>query len=202
MSREDLKAMLDELVAGEDGPELLPAWQELLRTPGAADLWEEAAARRRRTDELAGALLAHPWLARAWGQLRRLRRSLVQPPGVGLEASLRPDILAAVLGPTSRPPTHMAAPKWGQIEPVALALRSIVEIRPSSAQSEDLQIFYRSVAGEGRLRSRRWRLEPGEAPVLLLGVTGAGDSQGIEEALMRAVRACGILLIEAAETGQ
>ncbi|NMO18121.1 hypothetical protein HPC49_14365 [Pyxidicoccus fallax] len=189
-------ATLDSLILGAEDADALEDWQELLMAPDAAERWRDAVSRREHIDEFASAVIAHPWLARMLTGLRELQRTLThREPGV-LEAVLAPELMTHVLGPEARPTTRLATPRRGEVEMVRLAQGDIIELRPAPELAGDFRVFYRSALGEGRLPRRRWRMEAGEAPVLLLGIS-ASDEESMEAALGNSVVLGGVILLEA-----
>ncbi|MBE4751790.1 hypothetical protein G4177_26830 [Corallococcus sp. ZKHCc1 1396] len=188
---------LDALLLGAEDAEALDEWKDLLTAPDAAQRWQEAVDRREHIDHFAAAVIAHPWLAQTLSGLRELRRTLTPCEPGTLEAVLAPEWMSHVLGPETRPATRLATPRLGDVETVRLARGAILEIRPAPEQAEGFRVFYRSARSEGLLPRRRWRMEAGDAPVLLLG-TSASDAKSLEAALEHATVLGGILLLEAA----
>ncbi|MCY1021717.1 hypothetical protein [Pyxidicoccus sp. MSG2] len=187
---------LDALVQGEDDPETPEAWRALLATPDAATRWAQAVTQRETIDRFAMEVLSHPWLASA---LSRLRRKTRFPSGVALRVHLEPPPLTALLGPTVRAPELLTAPAWGDIESLSVKVGLTLEIHPYQAPGEHVRVFYQSRTSQGWMPGRRWKLEPGESPVLLMAVEGADTADTLDTALSKSPRAAGIVLFEIEE---
>lgn len=188
---------LDALVQGEDDPETAEAWSDLLSTPNAAARWAQAVTRRESIDRFATAVLNHPWLASALSKLRRTPRS---PSDVALRIHLQVPALTAVLGPTSRAPELLTAPAWGDIESISVKVGLTLELNPVQTPGKNVRVFYRSRLSQGWMPGRRWKVEPGESPVLLMAVEGADAAGTLESALVNSPRCAGVVLFELEET--
>ena len=189
-------AMLDALLLGADDEEALEAWNDLLTLPDAADRWQEAVSRREQLDRFSMVLITHPWIARTMARLREFQSSGTSPSPGSCEAVLAPELMAHFLGSPARPETRLALPRRGEVEAVQLAHGDIIELRPAPDHVGDFRVFYRSTTGEGPLPRRRWRMEAGEAPVLLLAVS-ASDAHSLETALQHSTVLGGVILLEA-----
>jgi hypothetical protein len=187
---------LDALVQGADDPESAEAWSALLKTPDAADRWAKAVTRRANIDRFATEVLNHPWLASALSKLRRKTRTL---SGVALRVHLQPPPLTAVLGPTSRAPELLTAPAWGDIESIFVKVGRTLELNPVQTPGEHVRVFYQSRLSQGWMPGRRWKVEPGESPVLLMAVEGASAADTLESALAKSPRCAGVVLFELGE---
>jgi hypothetical protein len=187
---------LDALIQGENDPETAEAWSDLLATPDAAARWAQAVTRRESIDRFATSVLNHPWLASALSMLRRKTRS---PAGVALRVHLQLPALSAALSPTERAPDLLTAPAWGDIESISVKVGLTLEINPVQAPGENVRVFYRSRLSQGWMPGRRWKVEPGESPVLLMAVEGADAADTLESALAKSPRCAGIVLFELSE---
>lgn len=187
---------LDALVQGEDDPETHETWRALLTTPDAAARWAQAVTRRATIDRFAMEVLNHPWLASA---LSKLRRKIRSPSGVALRVHLQPPPLTALLGPTTKAPELLTAPSWGDIESISVKVGLTLEILPSQSPGDHVLVFYLSRTSQGWMPGRRWKLEPGESPVLLLAVEGADTADTLDSALSKSPRSAGVVLFELAE---
>jgi hypothetical protein len=189
-------ATLDALVLGTDEVRDQPAWEWLVGTSGSGDIWAEAVARREELDRFAAALAAHPWLASTMARMRKLGRLLAE---WRLEAMVVSDegAWAASLGPSDKRPMLLARPSWGQLEPVTVGLGTVVELRPAGAAIQEVCFFFRSPQGEGSLAEGRWRLEPGEAPVMLVACMEGSSKRTLDEALAGGAAVAGIVLMDA-----
>lgn len=198
-------ATLDAMVLGTAGANAAEAWEALVLEPGGAEAWDEAVARRRRIDALAYAARSGEWLSRVLRGIRRAARRkhsvptieiFIDFPGAPLD-----ELIGATLGPVEEDP-RAAAPSlaWGQIIPIQVRLGDCVALRTSS--DAQLDVRYLSAGQEGTLPTHTWKLEPGEAPVLLVALVG-GDSQApVAQALATATAVAGVLLLEAAANGE
>lgn len=184
---------LDALVQGESDPETAEAWSDLISTPDAAARWAQAVTRRESIDRFATAVLNHPWLASALSKLRRLPRS---PSGVALRIHLQVPALTAVLGPSTGAPELLTAPAWGDIESISVKVGLTLELNPVQASGGNVRVFYQSRLSQGWMPGRRWKVEPGESPVLLMAVEGADTADTLESALAKSPRCAGVVLLE------
>lgn len=194
-------AMLDALILNAEDSDALETWKDLLATPDAADRWQEAVSRREHIDRFAEVVITHPWLARTLARLREIRNTLTPHSQGAFEAVLAPELMTRFLGPDARPATRLAVPRRGEVEVVQLARGDIIELRPAPDLARDFRVFYRSAIGEGQLPRRRWRMEAGEAPVILLGIS-APDAESLDAALGRSAVLGGIILLEAPQSQQ
>lgn len=197
---------LDALVAGSLDEEDRPAWEALVMRPGGAEAWRAAVARRRRLDALASAVRGRAWLARVLGEVAALSRRLRVQPAVELQLAFRDDRLDALMGATLGPvddgfASEEITPRWGRIVTVRVRLGERIALR---VVGEDalVDVRYLSQGREGSLPSRTWRLEPGEAPVLLVALLGSDAGRPLSEALADATAAAGVLLMEATPDGE
>lgn len=188
--------MLDAILLGAEDADARDTWEELLATPDAAERWQEAVDRREHIDRFAAAIITAPWLARVLTRLRELHTSLAPHSTSAVEAVLAPELMARFLSPEARPATRLATPRRGEVEVVRLARGDILELRPTADWVGDFRVFYRSTQGEGELPRRRWRMEAGEAPVLLLCVA-APEARSLEGVLERSTLLGGVILLDA-----
>jgi hypothetical protein len=193
------------LVIGADDPEDRAAWEALVRLPGGAEAWRAAVARRRRMDLVTRAVRGRTWLASAMHRLSVLSRRLRTTPAVELclafpEAQL--DALAdAELSPVDDSVADQeVVPRWGQTVPVHVQLGHQIGLNVTDQATVDVR--YLTHGRDGPLPSRTWRLEPGEAPVLLVALIGADAGSPLSEALAQATAAAGVLVLEAAPVGE
>jgi hypothetical protein len=188
-------ATLDALVLGTDEAGDQAAWEWLVVTPGSGDRWAEAVARHAEMDRFAAALMAHPWLALALARMRKLGRA-VAAWRLEVVAVKDEEAWAASLGPSSEGPTLLARPSWGRLEPVTVGLGTIVELRPAGHPVQGVRFFYKSQQGEGSVPEGRWRLEPGEAPVMLVAREDGSSAGTLDEVFAGGAAVAGILLLE------
>lgn len=181
-------ATLDAMVLGgaEDDME---AWQWLLSAPEGEAVWSDAVRRRRRVDRVALAIQGRPWLARAILFVRSLP-SGGHGPELKVVSELSP--LAIPLGLKE---TQPLAVEWGGVVTRPTRLGDTVELRLPEPNGR-VRCFYRSRDGEGVLDPPRWRLEPREAPVLLLACLDPGDAGSLEAASARAAAVAAVILVE------
>ena len=198
MKRAPDEATLDAMVAGFDDAGDLDAWDWLLTSASAAESWAQALKRRQRIDQFARALIAHPWLAGAQRAVRVVRGALGRlPQEAVIEAVSEREPLLAVLGPSTAQPSRLASVAWGQLEVVSVPLGTTVALRPVQGEGNRPRFFYQSSVGEGALPDGLWRLEQGEAPVLLLAYEGAASAGTMAEVQAHAIHLAGVLLLEA-----
>ncbi|NOK34630.1 hypothetical protein HMI49_15620 [Corallococcus exercitus] len=195
MSRLPDLLTLDAMVAGLDDDVEGEAWDGLLCAREGAAAWAQALERRQRLEQSALAWVAHPWLADARRTLRGLRSAAGAATSVALEALAGRDPVFAQLGVTHEPPTQRVTAAWGRMEVALVPPDTVVSLRP--LQGERLRYFYKTATGEGPLPTGSWKLERGDAPVVLLAVDAALPARTFSEALAGATRAVAVLLLEA-----
>ena len=200
MSRLHNAGTLDALVLNTGDPEDEGAWEALVREPGGARAWRDAVARRRRTDLVASAIQGRPWLARAVRQLSMLARQIGQVPKRDLSIAF-PDseldaLAAATLGPAEENEVaEIVQPRWGQTVPATIRVGDRITLRPPS-EMDAIDVRYLCNGQEGSLPSRTWRLERGEAPVLLVALVGTSSEETFAEAMKHSSGIAGVLLLE------
>lgn len=191
---------LDTLVLGTTEPGDEEAWESLVRDPEGARAWQGAVARRRRMDLVASAIRGRPWLARAVRRLSAATRRVKQTPEIALSVVF-PDseldaLAAATLGPDDEQATaEIVEAGWGQIVPVRVRLGSRVSLQPSP-DADAADVRYVCNGEEGALPGRTWKLESGEAPVLLVALVEASPADPLDEAMSRSTAMAGVLLLE------
>ncbi|HEY0093061.1 MAG TPA: hypothetical protein VGB96_02000 [Archangium sp.] len=189
-------ATLDAMVSGLDEEGDLEAWDSLLTSSDAAETWGQALERRLRIDRYCQALVAHPWIAQVQGTLRTLVRTLAPSSRAEVEAVVEQEFLLADLGQPAATPTHLAGLAWGRIETALVPIGTTVGLRWVEEHEGTLHFFYKTAATDGALPEGLWRLEAGEAPVLLLACERAEGARTFQEALASAKRVAGVLLLE------
>lgn len=192
-------ALIDAMVAGDDGADLDTAWDWVLSSPHSADAWERAVSRQQHRRALALAMQGRPWLARMTAVLMAARRSVtVPPPRLVLERFPVP----AMLGPASdaEEPGLSLTLEWGRVAHAEIDLGAVVELMPSVVR-EEMTFYYKTASQDGLLPGRRWKLEPLEAPVLLVVCLGIAGATRFEEALGAATALAGVILTERSTTG-
>lgn len=191
---------LDAIVIGTAEDDDLPAWESLVVQAGGSEAWSAATARRRRLDAMASAVLGRPWLARVLREVaiisRRLRsRPAVEPRFAFPDAQLQA-LTAAALGPDEGGAGgEEIQPAWGVIVPVRLRIGDRVAFE-APADSPAVEVRYLCQGRDGPLPRGGWRLESGEAPVLLLALFGADSVSTLSEALLQATAIAGVVLLE------
>jgi hypothetical protein len=190
-------ATLDALVIGTDEPADQRAWEALVRHPGGAEAWAAAVTRRRHLDLLAGATLGRPWLARAVRAMTGAARRMGRAPDIALTIE-HPgtSLMAATLGPGAEESVEPVRPAWGQIVSVRLRVGEQIALDAGTAQAP-VDVRYLCRGEEGPLPSHAWRLESGEAPVLILAFAGETAGLSIARATEEAVACAGVLLLVA-----
>lgn len=193
---------LDALVLGTEETEDHGAWESLVQHPRGDEAFREAVARRRHKDLLAAALLGRPRLARTITSFLTLSRKTKSASGVPFSL-LFPDteldaLVSATLGPAEQESaTEIVQPRWGQVVPVRLGIGERITLEPASG-SEPVDVRYLCQGAEGFLPTRTWKLEAGEAPVLLVALVGARAGDALAEGMTRAKGLAGILVVDRA----
>ena len=178
---------IDALVLGSG--EADETWQQLVASPEGTAAWRAAVARRQRLDRWAVLLQGHHWLAAATLRARRALRAQRALTG-GARFQIQPSPLAAMLTP--RPARQVELP-WGRQEVVEVAIGE--ELRLTS-DTEHVVVFYQYSTRSGVLTSS-WRMEAGDAPVLLVAVQGGSEQvRSIDEALSSGLSMALLVLIE------
>jgi len=196
---------LDALVIGASDPDDGAAWDALVKLPGGAEAWADAVARRRRMDILAGVVCGRPWLASCMLRLSTLARRIRTRTAVELLLEFPDAPLDALAGATLGPVDESFAdrairPRWGQIVPVGVRIGERVALRVVP-DPPFVDVRYLSEGTNGSLPSRTWRLEPGEAPVLIVALLGTAAGSSLSDALEHATATAGVLLLEATPAG-
>lgn len=200
MSRLPDAGTLDALVLNTGDSEDEGAWEALVREPGGARAWRDAVARRRRTDLVASAIQGRPWLARAVRQLSMFARQIGHAPKMDISIAF-PDseldaLAAATLGPAEENDVaEIVQPRWGQTVPATIRVGNRITLRPPS-EMDVIDVRYVCNGQEGSLPSRTWRLERGEAPVLLIALVATNSEETIAEAMKHARGIAAVLLLE------
>lgn len=192
-------ATLDDMLmdvsatGGED--ELARGWEALVQTPGGEAAWSDALARRQRIDRMAALCQAHPWLARPLLAFRRLGRRMATVPTYLATAAFPPtSLLDAVLDENGDAAGIVVQLVWGDTVELTVPAGEIVALAyPIDASAA---IYYRTSRGEGRLRpGQHWRMEPDEAPVLLVLSVDDGNVTDTLSALDHASACAAVLLV-------
>lgn len=201
MSHSTIDALiLDALVVGqpladEDGEIAAETWESLVAASSGTRDWQEAIERRRALDQRAQWIQAHPWLAAAWLAIRASIRSAssvrLNNPTAQLEPST--DLLTAMLGPARASIPRTIELVWGSVVVVPMHLNEIVAIG-GKPDLPSLTVRFRTKNSEGTLSSGAWRLEPGDAPVLLQVLA---EQQAPQVSSM-----AGVLLVEVGTEGE
>lgn len=195
-------ATLDALVIGTDDADDRAAWEALVRLPGGEEAWHAAVTRRRRLDLLASSMRGRSWLASCVHRLSVLSRRVRAKPAMGLLLEfpdLQLDALAgATLGPVDEDfADRNVQPWWGETVPVHVRLGERITLN-AATEHPVVDVRYLSDGREGSLPERTWRLEQGEAPVLLIALVGTDARSPLAVALTQATAAAGVLLLEEA----
>lgn len=142
------------------------AWNDLLASPQAAQVWQAAVERRHRIDAFAAVLAAHPWLAAPTLTLRRAMRRLARGtwPGATLD-------LSSALSATLSADAHQSLT-------LALAETRVLELAPGSSVRITLPVGTRlrrlTDSGERPFDAPGWEMETGDGLVVLLAVRDDG----------------------------
>jgi hypothetical protein len=156
--------MLDAMVLGTDDDR--DAWGDLLASPRAGDLWNEAVERRRGMDAFATVLATHRWLATPALVLRRAMRRARGPawPGATLDLS---SPLTASLGPSATPSVTL---HQGETRVLAVTPGDAVRVELPA----DTHLRRLTEQGEEPFDAPGWEMEPGDGVVVLIAVRGDG----------------------------
>ncbi len=179
-----MPADLDEMLngGGEDAD-----WLALIARPDAERAWTRARERRAAVDQLAEVAVGSPWLAGYQLALNRALRRTAPSPTAPPALTVGPPEFAAVLraGPAHR----SVQVRWGERGVHHVSLGD--ELRLSAP--EGAEIWYATAGGSEALRGRRWRVEEGDLPLLIVVADARGAS--MTEALAHATRAAGCLFV-------
>ncbi len=190
------RAALDAILLGEESDRTDDAWRRLVEEPGGALAWGAAVERRARIDRAAALLARAPWSAPLLRRLGRMRRRTAEPswpwqaPGAGWLVG-KPALARALDSGTSRPVEVV----WGETTFVQLALGEQIELRLQDVAAASLWSV--GQVGPVLLRGRAWRLEPAEAPVVLV-VAGGSAIEDFDLAVERATALAVVVLEESA----
>jgi hypothetical protein len=161
---------IDALLTGESNDEDAALWTSLVRAPGAGDAWRRAQTVRAQLDGLVELTGRCPWLVEPWLAVRATRRFVTERlPAIivgDLQASGVAPVALGVLGPARAEPSARAVTlRWGQIVELRLAIGTTIAVRtPAGVRVEP---EWRSNMHAQPVLSPGWRLEAGEAPVLV-----------------------------------
>ena len=167
---------IDALLTGSsaDGDEQL--WTDLVRAAGSGDAWRRAQRVRARLDSLVELTGRFPWVVQPWLAIRATKRFVTERlPPVRVGGFSAPVTLGlGVLGPDQGPqaPDRSVTLRWGEVVELRLPVGTTVDVRPPSGTTVAPE--WRSNKHPQPVPSPAWRLEPGEAPVLVtVEVNGA-----------------------------
>lgn len=171
---------LDALLTGDSTDDDAPVWAALVRTADSGDSWRRAQAIRSRLDGIVDLTGRFPWLVAPWTAVRATRRFVtggLPLVRVGDLPRLAPAGLG-VLGPTDGrgPADHAVALQWGQVVELTLAVGTTIDVRAPTGTR--LTPEWRSNRHPEAVPAARWKLESGEAPVLVT-VELNGASAGV-----------------------
>jgi len=76
------------------------------------------------------------------------------------------DLFTSLLGPSETRTATSVNLAWGTVVEFPAKIGDVIEVCLPEDQGEG-RVFYRTATTSGELTSRQWRLEAGEAPVLL-----------------------------------
>jgi len=187
-----LDALLQGAIEPDDAPEV---WRALVGARGGAEAWEQACRRRDRLDATAATISAYPWTAFVVRALATVRRpgAFLDPGRLRLAFPDQP--LASHLGPDSGSErSEPLGPDWGETTIVRVARGTRVQVVPADAA--EVLVWWKTASGSGDLPRRTWRLQEGEAPVLLACVIGADAAGSFDDALREADAAAVLVLVE------
>lgn len=188
MSRKPDVGTLDAMVQALDDELDAPAWEWLVASEDGFGEWERASQARSDADAFAELVLANPIAAAISSHARRL--------GGALRAFAvivaGPTPATAMLGPTSASAMNLVA-DWGRITTIRVRVGFSVRFET------DEVTWGLSRGGSPVLLSKgqSWRLETGEAPVMLFALQGAGGAS-FEKDREEAAAIAGVLVLEEA----
>lgn len=176
--------------------------QSLSPADPSALLWQSIVnmeVHQQQLAEVTPASKLRPYIDAVYARIAVQRRLLPSEIGLSRSSPHISELLEARLGPLSPSGNAVGSLSWGELR--SLHLRLGEEIHLSlPATAEKLRIGYKHSKAEGFLGEEHgWRLEPGEAPVMLLVLAGGSTSSSVSEALSSASSVAGLLLLETKE---
>jgi hypothetical protein len=153
---------LDAMHGGD--ADLGEAWAQLVGEPDSAAAWTAASERRARMDRFAAVAIGRPWLAEALLAARRAARRWASVVRAPLGATVSSDPLLGLLDAESASRSIEIAAGTVRVEPVALR-EDVSLLAPPGTHAR-----YLAPDGWWDLPSARWRMEAGDAPVVLAAV--------------------------------
>lgn len=187
MSKELTPLELDEMLLGLSEGDADEQWARLVSDPVGDRRWAAAVLRRAELDALVMRLHAHPWLAGPLWRIRVAARRFRRDASAGFELAQLGSPLFAQLGQGDPPLSVEVAA--GETRVFSVAAGRVVEVRGVAGT-----VYYATASSFGALPSLRWKMEPGESPVLLAVAARAGrDDLHDTAALMAAIDAGEVL---------
>lgn len=177
------RIVLDAAVAGvlDDEDDF---WSDLISAPDAHSAWESATTTRAGIDAAALAVIAHPVLARWSEGFRRAVKVTWTAPVV----------VQGPLGATLASQESVTA-KAGEMAAVAVELGNRVVVGPV----QGTKWLWRDARGRvGVLGHSGWRMDEGDAPVLLLAVPSELPTADVDSAVSSGAVVAAVLLVEKA----
>jgi hypothetical protein len=161
---------IDALLTGGTSGDDEAIWTELVRAADSGDRWRRAQVIRGRLDRVVDLTGRFPWLVAPWVAIRATRRLVSAGLPVVIAGDL-PRLAPAGLG-VLRPADDGGGPadrsielQWGQVVELSLAVGTTIDVRvPAGAR---VAPEWRSNHHPEPVPAPRWKLEPGEAPVLV-----------------------------------
>jgi hypothetical protein len=186
----DIDDVVEEILVGGPAAEDHAAWKRLVAEPGGATAWETAVARQKWQASVASLVSGRPWLAQAMLLVRRAARRLARPLFAPGSAAIRDHMLDATLGPGQPSSDALTVSvDWGGSESMAVPLGATVAVTTDGPSA----VWWMTSQGRGPLPTKAWKLELGEAPVVLAIVQSEETGGDLDELLTRHVAALVVL---------
>lgn len=172
MTRKPPRWVLDTLIIGT-APSNDPAWAEVVRSPEGTDEWKQAMERRAHLNRVAAIVEGRPWLAEALLRVREGTRAAARAISRAWSVTVAPSPTAVLLGPENG--TRNVALIPHRVAIIEVRLGDTVHV----LAPEGALVTWTTASGTGSLTSAKWRLDQGDAPVLLVGrVAMPSDTNG------------------------
>jgi hypothetical protein len=162
MTTKQPKWVLDTLIIGT-APSDDPAWAALVRSPDGTGEWKQAMERREHLNRVAAVVEGRPWLAEALLRVRRETRTAARAISSAWSVAVVQSPTTVLLGPENGTQNVALIPH--RVTIVEVGLGDTVQV----VAPEGALVTWTTASGTGSLTSAKWRLDKGDAPVLLVG---------------------------------
>lgn len=160
---------IDALLTGDSTEDNEALWSALVRASGSGDRWRRAQEIRGKLDRIVDLTGRCPWLVAPWLAIRATRRlvSAGLPKVMAGDLSRLAPVGLGVLGPTdgSGPADRTVVLQWGQVVELKLAIGTTIDVR--APVGTRVTPVWRSNRHPEPVSAPQWKLELGEAPVLV-----------------------------------